>query len=59
MNAKAYPMFFTRLVPLPELWNEMHIESEGAPHDFNDPKEVMKIHHDAFVDWYSVGDSAV
>jgi hypothetical protein len=45
-------MVFTRLVPLPELWNEMHIESKEAPHDFNDPREVMNIHHDAFVDRY-------
>ena len=51
-------MFFTRLVPLPELWNEMHIEIEEAPRDFNDPREVMNIHHDAFVDRYSVGDRA-
>jgi hypothetical protein len=58
MNAKAYPVFLTRLIPLPELWNKVHIESEETPHDFDYSGELMQIQNDAFVDGHSVGDRA-
>ncbi len=59
MNAKANTIILTWLVPLPELRNEVHIESEEAIRNFNGPRELMYIHHDAFVDRHSVGHCAV